>query len=100
PPPPPYPPSLHDALPIYRPLGVASPLEEREDALAHGELADAGAHRAHDAGHLVAGAEGQGRLRLILALHDEDVGEVAPDRAHVEDRKSTRLNSSHVAISY
>src|SRR5947199_1360113 len=42
---------------------------------------------------------GDGRRRLVLAhhaLHDEPLAEVF----HLTDRKSTRLNSSHLGISY
>src|SRR3989442_10895707 len=67
--------SLHDALPI-----------------SHGERRAAAvlrlrrARRAHRAGRRHAGALGGGDL--------------APLRARDRDRKSTRLNSSHVRISY
>src|SRR5437660_9818247 len=63
--------SLHDALPIYR-----------------------GRHAGRVHGHDV-------RVALdhddLVAPRDLPLGEVEPEQ---QDRKSTRLNSSHVAISY
>src|SRR5207253_6592958 len=93
----PYTLSLHDALPI---LTLAIALEVGADELAGGAF--------EDLHHLALGAEA-GLIRLVrdadedgvagggvlgLALGDEDF------RADGADRKSTRLNSSHVAISY
>src|SRR5437870_11325538 len=69
--------SLHDALPIY-----AGPL--------------AGAlHRLR----LEAAPVADDLLQAVLALHVAG-GAVLLDRRLPGDRKSTRLNSSHVAISY
>src|SRR5690625_5514106 len=48
--------------------------------------------------HGIVGASGAGKttlLRMMNFLEQPDKGEVV-----VRDRKSTRLNSSHVAISY
>src|SRR5690606_42013211 len=68
--------SLHDALPI---LGPAS-----GEAEVAGEVVEMPAHR-------------RGRRRRVLGLDGRDHGvEVAEE----QDRKSTRLNSSHVKISY
>src|SRR3712207_7613986 len=73
-----------------------------------GLLVDAGADQPHGAGH--PGAGGQLDLRPIpdadameLGLGDLGVElhqAVAGDAEQVEDRKSTRLNSSHANISY
>src|SRR5690606_40780657 len=78
--------SLHDALPICAVGVVAMPL-----AVAPGQ----GVDRAHRAG---ARGEGGGQgIGLFLQRH----GHVAAaPAAGGEDRKSTRLNSSHVKISY
>src|SRR5690625_7038174 len=73
-----YPLSLHDALPIFRP--------------GPDHVGDIG-------GVLLAAQEMIGARKRDEALRvlgrDEDVGGVVD-----ADRKSTRLNSSHVAISY
>src|SRR5439155_3724651 len=72
--------SLHDALPIYDQLHFDRHVVARHHHFrAFREL--------HDAGH-VGGAEIE--LRTI----------VREERCMASDRKSTRLNSSHVAISY
>src|SRR5207249_5570726 len=84
-----YPLSLHDALPIY--------------LFAHGghALDLEGFEESWDGARIVDLAERVGR-----GLADARVGVVAHrlgqrrDRAWVLDRKSTRLNSSHVSISY
>src|SRR3712207_7153201 len=78
--------SLHDALPIYR---------------HHGRLAVPG-------GGDEAGGLGDGHDRGDHLLRDDrDLTGLHPDRrrrrprpAHLQDRKSTRLNSSHANISY
>src|SRR5256885_10694420 len=41
-----------------------------------------------------------GRLRIVGRLLREGHRDGAGDRLDVEDRKSTRLNSSHLVISY
>src|SRR5699024_11962671 len=77
-----YPLSLHDALPISRAI----------------DLDDRGGdkrHRAWRQGHRRGVAEGQaGRGGRAGA------GQRADPVEHEGDRKSTRLNSSHVSISY
>src|SRR5690606_39326309 len=45
--------------------------------------------------HLVRLGQSAGGVPLIGGYHRDDLG-----RVHLEDRKSTRLNSSHVKISY
>src|SRR5439155_25890214 len=42
----------------------------------------------------------QSSLKHPLSVHVRDNGTVVPDVDREGDRKSTRLNSSHVAISY
>src|SRR5690606_41831505 len=91
--------SLPDALPIWRVVL----LEERLQAVGD-RLEDAHAHEGGpdhgDAPH----EEGRRAVRpdavldegAHLPLHEHRVG----DHRHHEDRKSTRLNSSHVKISY
>src|SRR5690606_42112202 len=73
--------SLHDALPIYR----AEVLEEGAPGVDAG--LEAGEDGIDDAGGAVHDVEGRVEALALLALG-------------VEDRKSTRLNSSHVKISY
>src|SRR5437762_7184524 len=67
--------SLHDALPIWI-------LKDHRDPLAA------------DPAHLTVGL-----LEQILAL-EEDLTRDEPGRRRQQDRKSTRLNSSHRCISY
>src|SRR5204862_6417009 len=80
-----YPLSLHDALPICGPPAGA---RHRSDRLAdcRGSL--------HLPGQPRMGDPGRRRPRVLLANL-----EPVADR-DTEDRKSTRLNSSHVEISY
>src|SRR5690349_23786318 len=40
------------------------------------------------------------RVRLVVAQRDVEARPVLLDEVRLEDRKSTRLNSSHVEISY
>src|SRR5207249_10035962 len=85
--------SLHDALPIYRVLveqlrkvaeaRVASGRGSTQDALqAEVELG----HLEHD--------------RVMLETEKTTIAARINGLLHREDRKSTRLNSSHVSISY
>src|SRR5690606_40753084 len=87
-----YPLSLHDALPIYRVRGPDAGAGQH----GHYRLRD---HR-HVDGDAVAQAHA---LRPEHVREAADLLEELPvrDRALVaRDRKSTRLNSSHVKISY
>src|SRR5204863_1097869 len=89
--------SLHDALPIL----LASPRARGSCMTDTIHVVVNGASREVPAGTTVAG---------LLAILGVDRGRVAVERNHdvipraehelVEDRKSTRLNSSHVEISY
>src|SRR5204862_6406511 len=83
--------SLHDALPILS--GCARLGSHRED-----QVSDVGA-RAHDAGHAPVG-ELLELARDVLAREVVRGERRALTVPEVEDRKSTRLNSSHVEISY
>src|SRR5205085_11457985 len=80
--------SLHDALPISLPPILAHGLQHREAArschLSHWS------QQAHiDQGtHTLENVD----LQLLLGTDDEEL--------EIEDRKSTRLNSSHSQISY
>src|SRR5690606_41639081 len=87
--------SLHDALPIYRLL------RSRSVCPTHGAVTDGRySSNAHDTrpprratSTPPPGAAALGLVLLCEAL--DDLGD-----PHFEDRKSTRLNSSHVKISY
>src|SRR5439155_21919494 len=70
--------SLHDALPIS-PGGAALPLRPRRLPAARAAPADA---------------------RADAQRGDPDAGRAVRRARAAQDRKSTRLNSSHVAISY
>src|SRR5207253_7848643 len=92
--------SLHDALPIYRRELRRDSFRDRGDVR---RLVEDGLH--HRAGHRL-GVERQLAAERFVE-HDPEREDV---RARVErlaegllrrqDRKSTRLNSSHVATSY
>src|SRR5439155_26816741 len=83
--------SLHDALPIF---GIEIPLlagdaDDRADAALRPEV---GSEHVVDDDH----------VRLRQRRRPCDLHRIEPlrPRRQLEDRKSTRLNSSHVAISY
>src|SRR5690606_40626264 len=88
--------SLHDALPIYRyyealvhPAMLRAPRRERVLAIGggHGFL-ETELLRYPDL------------LELTVLVVDEDLLELSASAVWPGDRKSTRLNSSHVKISY
>src|SRR5439155_20337261 len=85
--------SLHDALPISQPGG-------RLDHLLVEQVVGGRALQRHPPRQHAHG----GRPPKRVAVHalEELVQPLAarPRRLHAQDRKSTRLNSSHVAISY
>src|SRR5207253_9785771 len=83
--------SLHDALPILLPGG-------RHWRVARGGWPADGAEavRERRGGRVLLPEAGPGGAAAL----DRDRGAEVPLRAHRPDRKSTRLNSSHVAISY
>src|SRR5207253_4778399 len=91
--------SLHDALPIFAKQDAKAPHETLlvVDATT-GSNALAQAREFHQAigltGLIVTKIDGSGKGGIVIAIQDE-LG--LPTRL---DRKSTRLNSSHVAISY
>src|SRR5690625_7314543 len=76
--------SLHDALPIFNDPGlllVDEPTAALDRKRSH-EIVELLAARCHERG-----------IAVVMVTHDQDV-------LVMGDRKSTRLNSSHVAISY
>src|SRR5690606_41079225 len=92
--------SLHDALPIYRGEVYPSPAGEP------GECGGAHRWREHEADHELVRGEGRApgpqeelgeRNRPLTARPEDDHGGAVDEK---RDRKSTRLNSSHVKISY
>src|SRR5207249_10441364 len=85
--------SLHDALPIW-PWTRASPARRAHDRRVRGKRRRRS--RARRRGSLLPLAERAGATVNELAL----AAFAAAYDAHVTDRKSTRLNSSHVSISY
>src|SRR5207253_10251961 len=90
--------SLHDALPIYtadmpylNTLATNYGVATNYYANTHPSL--------NNYFYLTAGRAGT-RAPWVRLLADEFPGEVGGDSIASIDRKSTRLNSSHVAISY
>src|SRR5439155_19594596 len=88
-----YTPSLHDALPISREGAVPALVGgfEHVGRIDFFARLDHEHHAAPVAQHSAARVGVQGELR---------VDQIAMFRHHPRDRKSTRLNSSHVATSY
>src|SRR5699024_12880392 len=93
PPPPPalYPPSLHDALPISYQRIVALVPEMYDDIWTGAKGFYKSEPVCADGGEVIIYAP---HITEVAAMHPGDV------RGVDEDRKSTRLNSSHVSISY
>src|SRR5207253_5251436 len=90
-------PSLHDALPIYRTvLAVYCRLHIRQGW----QFISRGG--AHYPGLCYASLRGipTGLLEDSSPPHPYIGASLQPGASRVRDRKSTRLNSSHVAISY
>src|SRR5207253_11354259 len=89
PPPPPYPLSLHDALPIFR-------VNPDIDAKTHAKIATGKGENKFGI-PISRAREVYARAAKLKGVHaigvDMHIGSQI-------DRKSTRLNSSHVAISY
>src|SRR5690606_41695773 len=80
--------SLHDALPIFRPLAAYLPVDRPDLGRVHGhKKRPTATHTTRRGADL--GVSAANRPGLVSAL----------DRVWL-DRKSTRLNSSHVKISY
>src|SRR5690606_41643742 len=100
PPPVTYTLSLHDALPIWpahRFRLAASVVLVRREAQRPVRIVLDGLHQL--VGHLNRDVEVAKRIRVALRVDELlDVRMIAAERA--QDRKSTRLNSSHVKISY
>src|SRR5439155_26533365 len=79
-----YPLSLHDALPILPLCSTGSAGADRRRAISSARAATCA----------VSGSRGHGSSRRI------PISKPPETWSSVRDRKSTRLNSSHVAISY
>src|SRR5207249_11692258 len=95
-----YPPPLHDALPISQVDPLKAPPRAGVDRLVrsgiHADVEDLSLIRSQDsdrdgdlAGHLDSKRHRDRRFRIRSG-----------DRVVAQDRKSTRLKSSHVSISY
>src|SRR5690606_40160788 len=97
PPPPTYPLSLHDALPISGAQALLARGHRRllRGALPRQEWQEAAPAREpqEDGDRLLGLARRRARRR-------RDRQALVPSRLRLADRKSTRLNSSHVKISY
>src|SRR5204862_7899846 len=96
-PPPPelYTLSLHDALPIFDPPGYQSLLQVLHAGPGRQVgVAARGEQRVDLLGQRAGQVEQGGRVRLV------EIQRVQVEQARQLDRKSTRLNSSHVEISY
>src|SRR5690606_41824165 len=88
-----YSPSLHDALPILTALrDRIALLEERlaEQESLHAELAGAN----------IALRDSLYRAERVLRVREAQMRALQDDLRALKDRKSTRLNSSHVKMSY
>src|SRR5690606_40281133 len=82
--------SLHDALPIFD-------LQESAPA----EIVDMLYSRRINLGLLATTSVAEASVDFIqIPLADDPYVLAVPDTVRLEDRKSTRLNSSHVKISY
>src|SRR5439155_23685793 len=74
--------SLHDALPIFQ-------IDAHAQQAVIADLQSTNGTFVHDS-----------RVTKAVALSDGDLIKIGPIELTFRDRKSTRLNSSHVAISY
>src|SRR5699024_11748644 len=89
--------SLHDALPIY-----TEPEEKPDHPVAipvNGEWQTFPNQRAAEQAAYQEYRDNLRRNAENFRITDEHLGEGGP-KAKYQDRKSTRLNSSHVSISY
>src|SRR5690606_39426707 len=90
-----YTPSLHDALPIYLMFLENKTLKElHEIAKKYGLTSVAGLKKAEIVVRIQKLVESQAQTLLDFE------GQTSMESTKQEDRKSTRLNSSHVKISY
>src|SRR5690606_41920609 len=95
-----YPLSLHDALPIWILPAVDVSVDRIDDALtvpANHRVGILPERFGHFAVVVTARPDANDPLSLLVRVLDLPVDPVAAFR---RDRKSTRLNSSHVKISY
>src|SRR5690606_40699256 len=91
--------SLHDALPIY------AAIARHEDEIASGDVTQGAGDDPADAGAKTYEREREIALTLnardLVAQNERAIARIDAGTYGVcEDRKSTRLNSSHVKISY
>src|SRR5207249_10444790 len=95
-----YPHSLHDALPIYKIAGVQQISHVTMHPLQSGLISYAAMSVLNDFIDNCAAADSRdGRLaRSVHVCDDHPVGVVEGAAEFARDRKSTRLNSSHVSI--
>src|SRR5207253_5661381 len=84
---------LHDALPIF-----SAQAEGRDDRRVRAvvQAGERGVHTRQRAGSV----EGPGQYLVEVDRAGELTEHLVPPSLFLGDRKSTRLNSSHVAISY
>src|SRR5207302_8984632 len=93
-----YPLSLHDALPIYGvPRAKQAGFQEECEHVNHSPLPVSGGGRGMSIILPFPCREGAG---VCQSFSPSRVGRGPGGRSLLEDRKSTRLNSSHVKISY
>src|SRR5690606_40924678 len=85
--------SLHDALPIFPYLGEKVEAVHVRQAKIEDDEARLLAQKFEP--HLAVGC-----IENVVALRGEPCSQEFADRRVIIDRKSTRLNSSHVKISY
>src|SRR5690606_40597848 len=91
--------ALHDALPILATAQLRL-ADDADDLLAvDGGLALADARHPEQSGGVRGPAHGDGGQGLVVG-HDVGGHAICPRPLPAPDRKSTRLNSSHVKISY
>src|SRR5207249_11678315 len=92
-----YPLSLHDALPIYSSAGAAVRFIVHADALPGVVLDDHFVAEVNGFAH-ASRRQSDAVLQYLDFLGHTDAHVALPSRD--KDRKSTRLNSCHVSISY
>src|SRR5207249_8634381 len=91
--------SLHDALPIYaRRQGAAVPAWAEPGR--HGRVPPGGAREGRDHLSAIGVREAPDRADHAAARTVGALGPLRGEQPAARDRKSTRLNSSHVSISY
>src|SRR5207253_11091190 len=94
-----YPPSLHDALPI---LMLRTPEPPADEENADGGRQEEGPRNLDPRPGVGVGTGNpvEKTAKRLVGVEGRAVAQGGQDLPDKEDRKSTRLNSSHVAISY